>query len=287
MNDFFSNKILVTKFLIFCVLVLLCTHLIYYHTRISKPNHAEEGETKDPPTIGVTEEKLRVCNPLDASADSLLTYAYAIEPSWIKTQRIQFENLHYLRKTVQMPKGFAATLFNVDFTNLVESQGLQVLNVREKMKSGDLYFDIGRGNVIYAVLEMVANYKIQPQGKEIFFFVNDMGKVYDETTKGFIELPENLCFVVPKNREFTQVITEQAEQAGKKVFTILPWSRNTFIFDAESDNAKAIGKAIHETLYLAPNRSLFVCSEKPGTLQALKDELNKLVKKGYRVRYYR
>lgn len=288
----FLQKILTAKLLSSLALLLVIAHLVLYHFRLdSLPLSMQWDSGSDEPnprrmSIGVDEELLQTYLPMNPLIDSLLYKEYGLKSGWISDEPVQFENLNYVRKTVQIPKNFAFTLFNIDLKNVLMAHQWEILNVREQMKSGDVHMDIGRDNVIYQRIDFIINKRVQPHGKEFSIIVSGFGLKYDELTKKFIELPENITLVVPQGQGFSKIIEHEAVKSGKQVIPRVPESPIVFYLE-DAPDARAVKQSLYSVLENAPNGAVLVCYEKESTLDVLSNELGDLVKRGYRLRGYK
>jgi len=215
-----KNKIFLLKALTITALLLIAGNLFAYLATgsggLRKPTL--NFSTRQIP-VGVDEEELIEYAPLDTLIDSLMIREFDVQPGWIRNDRVQLENLMYMRKIVQIPKYFASALFNLDLTRLANHNDWEVLNVIEKMGrqpgANDLSIDIGKDGVIYERMDMVVSQQIRPSGKEVFFIVVGFGSEFDERVKTFLELPETFSVYVPKEEPAFKVISFEAEKTGK------------------------------------------------------------------------
>lgn len=280
------------KLLSAVTLLLVIAHLTVYHFRLdSLPVSVEWSSGSDGPnprrmSIGVDEDLLQTYLSMNPLIDSLLYKEYGLKSGWITDEPVQFENLNYIRKTVQIPKNFAFTLFNIDLKNLLETYQWEILNVREQMKSGDVHMDIGRNNVIYQRIDFMINKRVQPHGKEFSIIVSGFGLKYDDLTKKFIELPETITLVVPQGQGFSKIIEHEAVKFGKQVITRVPESPVVFYLE-DSPDPRIVKQSLYSVLENAPNRAVLVCYEKESTYDVMSNELSDLVKRGYRLREYK
>lgn len=284
-----QNKIFLLKVLTVTVLILIAINVIVYFTH-------DDGNKRKPAanfssrqlTVGVEEEDLIEYAPLDTLIDSLMIREFDIQPGWIRNDRVQLENLMYMRKIVQIPKYFASTFFNLDLTKLANQNDWEVLNVIEKIGrqpgAADISIDIGIDGVIYERIDMVTSQRIRPAGKEVFFIVNGFGSALDDKVRSFLELPETFSIHVPKEQPAFKAISEEAEKAGKPVIKFMPW-RNIFYFE-EKGGELEITWDFFELLNNVPNRAFIVLSNKPQIRELIRKQFPRAVKKGYIIRLY-
>lgn len=284
-----QNKIFLLKVLTVTVLILIAINVIVYFTH-------DDGNKRKPAanfssrqlTVGVEEEDLIEYAPLDTLIDSLMIREFDIQPGWIRNDRVQLENLMYMRKIVQIPKYFASTFFNLDLTKLANQNDWEVLNVIEKIGrqpgAADISIDIGIDGVIYERIDMVTSQRIRPAGKEVFFIVNGFGSALDDKVRSFLELPETFSIHVPKEQPAFKAISEEAEKAGKPVIKFMPW-RNIFYFE-EKNGEQEITWDFFELLNNVPNRAFIVLSNKPQIRELIRKQFPRAVKKGYIIRLY-
>ncbi len=289
MLSMLQNKIFLLKVLTVTVLILIAINVIVYFTH-------DDGNKRKPAanfssrqlTVGVEEEDLIEYAPLDTLIDSLMIREFDIQPGWIRNDRVQLENLMYMRKIVQIPKYFASTFFNLDLTKLANQNDWEVLNVIEKIGrqpgAADISIDIGIDGVIYERIDMVTSQRIRPAGKEVFFIVNGFGSALDDKVRSFLELPETFSIHVPKEQPAFKVISEEAEKAGKPVIKFMPW-RNIFYFE-EKGGELEITWDFFELLNNVPNRAFIVLSNKPQIRELIRKQFPRAVKKGYIIRLY-
>ena len=284
-----QNKIFLLKVLTVTVLILIAVNVIVYITK-------ETGPTRKPAstfsskqlTVGVEEEDLIEYAPLDTLIDSLMIREFDVQPGWIRNDRVQLENLMYMRKIVQIPKYFASTFFNLDLTKLANQYDWEILNVIEKLGrqpgAADISIDIGKDGIIYERIDMVTSQRIRPAGKEVFFIVNGFGSALDDKVRSFLELPETFSIHVPKEQPAFKAISEEAEKAGKPVIKFMPW-RNIFYFEEKSGELE-ITWDFFELLNNVPNRAFIVLSNKPQIRELIRKQFPRAVKKGYIIRLY-
>lgn len=284
-----QNKIFLLKVLTVTVLVLIAGNVIVYIA-----NH--DGQKRKPAvnfssrqlTVGVEEEDLIEYASLDTLIDSLMIREFDIQPGWIRNDRVQLEDLMYMRKIVQIPKYFASTFFNLDLTKLANQNDWEILNVIEKLGrqpgAADISIDIGKDGIIYERIDMVTSQRIRPSGKEVFFIVNGFGSVYDEKVKSFLELPETFSMYVPKEQPAFKDISQEAEKTGKPVIKHLPW-RNIFYLEEVGDE-RELTYQFFELLNNIPNRGFIVLSNKPHIRELIRKQFPRAVKKGYIIRLY-
>lgn len=287
-----EQKLLWLKLLAAAVLLLLAVHTSLFHLperfhRLALWWYATEAHavTQGGTILGVSDQRLDDVIPLNRQIDSLLTESYGLKSRWIENDRVEFENLNYYRKTVIIPRDFSGNLLNLDLTQLVTEQGWEVLNFREKMKSGDLHVDIGQRNAIFLRIDLNTNANLSPHGKEVYMLIEGFGASYDDVVRSWIALNENLTFVVTKNLRYTDQVTEDAQKSGKNVIRQVPWSTRQYFFD-QPDDVQQIRQSLWENLELAPQRAFLIGTSKPATLKVLKEELPRLIKRGYRIRRY-
>lgn len=289
MLSMLQNKIFLLKVLTVTVLVLIAVNVIVYIIkdpgRIRKP--ATNFSTRQL-TVGVDEDELIEYAPLDTLIDSLMIREFDIQPGWIRNDRVQLENLMYMRKIVQIPKYFASTFFNLDLTKLANQHDWEILNVIEKLGrqtgAADISIDIGKDGVIYERIDMVISQRIRPAGKEVFFIVNGFGSVFDEKVRSFLELPETFSLYVPKEQSAFKDIVLEAEKTGKPVIKNLPW-RNIFYLEEIGDE-RELTYQFFELLNNIPNRGFVVLSNKPHIRELIRKQFPRAVKKGYIIRAY-
>ncbi|HMV27445.1 MAG TPA: hypothetical protein PLG25_02345 [bacterium] len=301
MNEWLKNKKFIVKALGALILVLLTVHLIISITRVSKQEDPFAYIKEEPVaeqvipeprrlTIGVSLEQLNRYVPFDEAIDSLLTHEFDIQPGFIKSERIQLENVNYIRKVIQLPKNFPNTLFVLDMNVLSEQRDWDIFSVSEKLNrqagASDFTMDIGRRNLIYSRLEFTVNPRLRPMGKEVFFVVTGFGKNFDDLTRSFVELPESFAILVPKTESNYKIIAHEAERTGKSVMTYMPWSKYIYYFDEKGGDQERLTQALYENLEKAANRAFIVCEYSSATYQVLKKELPRLAKKGYIPRTY-
>ncbi len=283
------NKIFLLKVLTVLVLVLIAGNLISYLAK--KPNVLRKSSSNFSTkqlTVGVDEDDLIEYAPLDTLIDSLMIREFDVQPGWVRNDRVQLENLLYMRKIVQIPKYFPSSLFNLDLTQLANTNDWQILSVIEKMgkQSGiaDLSVDIGRDGVIYQRIDMIISPRLRPSGKEIFFIVNGFGTEFNDQVKSFLELPETFSLYVPKDQPAFKAISLEAEHTEKPVIKNLPW-RNIYYLD-ESDNDRELTYQFFELLNNVPNRAFIVLSNKPRIHDLIKKQFPRVIKRGYIIKLY-
>lgn len=289
MFSMLQNKIFLLKVLTVTVLVLIAGNLIVYLAKRSDgPRKPSSNFSSKQLTVGVDEDELIEYAPLDTLIDSLMIREFDVQAGWIRNDRVQLENLMYMRKIVQIPKYFASTFFNLDLTRLANDHDWEILSVIEKMgrQSGvaDFSIDIGREGVIYQRMDMVVSPKLRPSGKEVFFIVNGFGSEFDERVKSFLELPETFSLYVPKEQPAFKVISFEAERTGKPVIKNLPW-RNIYYLE-ETGDEKELTYQFFELLNNIPNRGFVVLSNKPHIFELIRKQFPRAVKKGYLIRSY-
>jgi len=287
-----DQKLLWLKLLSVVVLFFLTCHIGLYHTShrfrtLALWWYSTEAQavTQGGTILGVSDQRLDDIISVNHQIDSVLTEVYGLKSRWIENDRVEFENLNYYRKTVMIPRNFSGNMFNLDLTQLMSEQGWEVLNFREKMKSGDLHIDVGQHNAIFLRIDLNTNINLSPHGKEVYMLIEGFGASYDDAVRSWIALNENLTFVVTKNLRYTDQITEDAKKSGKNVIRQAPWSTKQYFFD-QPDEPSQIRQALWENLELAPQRAFLIGTSKPATFQVLKDELPRLIKRGYRIRRY-
>ena len=284
-----QNKIFLLKVLTVTVLVLIAVNVIVYITKETGPTRKPASNFSSKQlTVGVEEEDLIEYAPLDTLIDSLMIREFDVQPGWIRNDRVQLENLMYMRKIVQIPKYFASTFFNLDLTKLANQYDWEILNVIEKLGrqpgAADISIDIGKDGIIYERIDMVTSQRIRPAGKEVFFIVNGFGSALDDKVRSFLELPETFSIHVPKEQPAFKAISEEAEKAGKPVIKFLPW-RNIFYFEEKSGELE-ITWDFFELLNNVPNRAFIVLSNKPQIRELIRKQFPRAVKKGYIIRLY-
>jgi hypothetical protein len=289
MLELLQNKIFLLKTLTVTVLLLIAVNLVIYLTKNSgKSRKPASNFSSKQLTVGVDEDDLVEYAPLDTLIDTLMIREFDVQPGWIRNDRVQLENLMYMRKIVQIPKYFAGAFFNLDLTQLVNQYDWELLSVIEKMGkqpgATDMSIDIGRDGVIYQRIDMVVSPRIRPSGKELFFIVNGFGAGYDEKVKSFLELPETFSIHVPKEQPGYTAILKEAEIAGKPVIKFMPW-RNIFYFE-EKGSELDITWDFFELLNNVPNRAFIVLSNKPQTRELIRKQFPRAVKKGYIIKQY-
>jgi hypothetical protein len=289
MLSMLQNKIFLLKVLTVTVLVLIAVNLIVVALEGPGPaRKAGANFSSKQLTVGVEEDDLIEYAPLDTLIDSLMIREFDIQPGWIRNDRVQLENLMYLRKIVQIPKYFASTFFNLDLTRLANQYDWEILNVIEKLGrqpgASDISIDIGIDGVIYERIDMVTSQRIRPAGKEVFFIVNGFGSVMDDKVRSFLELPETFSIHVPKEQPAFKAISLEAEEAGKPVIKFMPW-RNIFYFE-EKSGEQEITWDFFELLNNVPNRAFIVLSNTPQIRELIRKQFPRAVKKGYIVRLY-
>lgn len=239
-------------------------------------------------TVGVDEDDLVEYAPLDTLIDSLMIGEFDIQPGWIRNDRVQLDNVMYMRKIVQIPKYFPSTLFNLDLTKLANKLDWEILSVNEKIgrQAGavDFGIDIGKDGVIYERMDMVVSPRIRPSGKEVFFIVNGFGFELDDNVKSFLELPETFSLYVPKDLPAFKVISFEAERLAKPVIKNLPW-RNIYYLEEKGDE-RELTYEFFELLNNIPNRGFVVLSNKPHIYELIKKQFPRVTKKGYIIRSY-
>jgi hypothetical protein len=283
-----SQKILIAKILSAAILLLIVLHLVISYRR-AHPSSEELAAAKQI-TVGVSEEFLEKYFPMDKMIDSLLIHEYDIQGNWIKNEHIQLENLNYLRKSVQIPKYFPNTLFNLDVKNLADQNQWKMMGVTEKMTRqlgvSDFSMDIGKGNVIYERLDFEVSIKLRAFPKEVYFIISNYGVTeFDSLAKAFLELPEKISFHVPKEQNNGKLLAFEAERAGKATVKFIPW-KYIYYFD-DSNNEKEITERLYEILVNGPGRMYLIGHEKQPTYNVLQRELSRVVKKGYLIRLYK
>lgn len=285
----FQNKITALKILTAAALILIVVHIALH---LGKSTHALMKSSANfaykQLTVGVDEDDLFEYAPLDTLIDSMMIGEFDVQPGWIRNDRVQLENLIYMRKIVQIPKYFPGSLFNLDLTRLANNNDWQVLSVIEKMgrQSGasDLSVDIGRHGVIYQRIDMVTSPKLRPSGKEIFFIVNGFGSEMNEQVRSFLDLPETFSIHVPKDQPGFKTISAEAERAGKPVIKFMPW-RNIFYFEEKGDE-RELTYRFFELLNNVPNRAFIVLSNNPRMYALIKKQFPRVIKKGYIIKLY-
>lgn len=239
-------------------------------------------------TVGVDEDDLAEYAPLDTLIDSLMIGEFDIQPGWIRNDRVQLDNVMYMRKIVQIPKYFPSTLFNLDLTKLANKLDWEILSVNEKIgrQAGavDFSIDIGKDGVIYERMDMVVSPRIRSSGKEVFFIVNGFGFEFDDNVKSFLELPETFSIYVPKDQPAFKVISFEAERLAKPVIKNLPW-RNIYYLEEKGDE-RELTYEFFELLNNIPNRGFVVLSNKPHIYELIKKQFSRVTKKGYIIRSY-
>lgn len=292
MNLVREQKLLWLKILAVVVLFLSVLHISLYHTAggfrslaLWWYSNETQAVTRGGVILGVSDQRLEEIRALNNQVDSLLIGNYGIKSRWIENDRVEFENLNYFRKTVMIPRNFSGNLMNLDLTQMVTEADWEILNFHEKMKSGDLHVDIGKKNAIYLRMDFNTNNNLSPHGKEVYLLIDGFGSTYDDLVRSWIALNENMTFIVGKNLRYSEQITEDAKKSGKNVLAQIPWSTRQYFFD-QADNPPAIRQSLLESLELAPQRAFMIGTSKASTLLVLKEELPRLIKRGYRIRRY-
>ncbi len=285
------QKIAIAKILSAAIILLIGIHLFLSYRRIHDPSD-EDLEAVSPKqiTVGVSMDLFENYLPMDKMIDSLLIHEYDIQGNWIKNERVQLENLNYLRKSVQIPKYFPNTLFNVDMKNLADQNKWKILGVTEKMTRqlgvSDFSMDIGKGRVIYERMDFEVSLKLRAFPKEVYFIITGFGvSEFDSLAKAFMELPEKISFHVPKGQANGKLLASEADRASKATVKVLPW-KYIYYFD-DSNQEKEITERLYEILDNGPGRMYVIGHEKKPTYNVLQRELPRIVKKGYLVRLYK
>ncbi|MCB0832311.1 MAG: hypothetical protein KDC45_02500 [Bacteroidetes bacterium] len=285
------QKTVLIKLLLILALALGALNLVVAHVNLSNNAYSSPDDSFSYRrlTVGVEPEELSDYEEFNFLLDSLMTKEFDIQPGWIKNDRIQLENLMYLRKIIQTPFQFPYTLLNIDITAMAQSHDWNVLNVSELLtrQKGqvNVTIDIGRKGVIYQRVDFIANPRLRPAGKEVFFILNGLGATYDDHVKAYLELPETFAIHVPKGEAQGAVIKLEAEEAGKSVITHLPWSRNVFELSDKTDENDLIYE-FFETLNNLPNRAFVVLQDRPLTYKLIKNQFPRATKRGYILRRF-
>ncbi len=281
-----SEKKNLIKVLLALLLILILSHLaISYFQKPPKPKTGASARL----TIGVQEKTLNAYVPFDDAIDSLLVREFEVSPGSIRSERIQLENLNYIRKNISIPKNFPNTLLILDMNQLAEARGWDIYNVSEKLNrqasASDFLVEIGHQGFIYCRMEFSVNSKLRPMGKEVYIVVKGFGKNYGELAKSFLSLSENFAFLVPKTEPDFTIMTFEAKRTGKSVIKQIPWSKNIYTFD-EKMTVPLITEQFYEDLSNCVSRSFITCTASQESYQVLKKELPRLAKKGYIARVF-
>ncbi|MBL7995773.1 hypothetical protein JNM05_10420 [bacterium] len=284
-----QNKIFLLKTLTVAVLMLIAGNVIAYLVRSPDgPRRPSVNFSSRQVTVGVDEDDLIEYAPLDTLIDSLMIREFDIQPGWIRNDRVQLDNVMYMRKIVQIPKYFPSTLFNLDLTKLTNDHDWEILSVNEKIGrqagASDINIDIGKDGVIYERMDMVVSPRIRPSGKEVFFIISGFGSEFDDNVKSFLELPETFSVYVPKDQPAFKVISLEAERLAKPVIKNLPW-RNIYYLEERSDE-RELTYQFFELLNNIPNRGFVVLSNKPHIHDLIKKQFPRVIKRGYIIRSY-
>jgi hypothetical protein len=282
------------KILLILLLLFIAVHLwISFHRAV--PGYKNTGREDDNEwfasnpadlKIGVDEESLSEFAGFDRIIDSLLTEEYNIAKSWIKSDPVQYDNLNYIRKVVQIPTDFSVTLFNTDLKEYADRYGWRIYNVQENIKNGDLTADIGKGSRIYQHLQLMLNRRLKSESKSFSILISGFGLSYDDMTRAFIDLPESITLVVPKGQEYSKIIAYEARRSGKTVIQRIPDQKNIIRFEAADRYDSAMISDFYATIQKAGDREAILFYEKKAVLELLTNELPKLPKKGYRIINY-
>lgn len=239
--------------------------------------------------LGTDEESLIEFAPIDSLIDSLLIHTYGLRALWVKNDRVETERALYERKVVQIPSNFTVTLFNLDLKALLEPLGWTLLAVRERMSKYpgalDVFIDVGRDRTVYAQLHLLVNRNLAPRGREVAILISGFGLSYDDLTKAFLELPENITLIVPKGQQHSKIIAHEARRSGKSVVTRMPRSDNVQFLDDRPDEG-VMREQLYQILAQSHDSAIIIAYEKIHTLNVLRTELPLLPKKGYRLVSY-
>lgn len=282
-------RIFYAKTLLVLALALMIWHLILFHRSVSRETAMRQVHQawtaelpKDRYRIGADEESFRAFLAFDPLIDSLLTRDYGIRASWIKNEPVNFDNRLYRRKIVQIPESFPTTTFNADLKLLAEQNAWPILSVQEKMKTGDLWVDIGRDEQLYLHMQLNVNKRLKTDSKDLYLLISGMGIKNDEITAAILDLPENITLIIPRGQEFSTLLTHEAKRNGKAVLNRLPEYAKTVYLDPYEADETTMTKIFYETLQNVESGTAIVCYEKPVTIAVLKRELPKVTRRGYR-----